>query len=321
VWASSTGAGRPDPERLAQARQAAGAAREAGLQGRGGGLRLDGVEVEQAVVVTHQDAHPGGGAERQRLGEVEVAGDPAAGSEGVAPVDGEERHLHAELPEPGGLSGVGDAVPGVVDDPAAEPEHVAEEDAVPLGVERHLLVRGGDGLDHHLAEDQPLPGVEGPERRRGDADGEGTGALRQRDHHQGAGAGRQEPGERLRIHVVGVAMGAEDQLDPAQPGRGDGRRHHAAVRQLGAGVLPGQMIGEVGIDDHPGGAVLQHEPGLAQPVEAQRAVVRGGARQHRGQRTGQRLDGDGEVRHGRRFPAPRGGCPPPRRWPGPRSRR
>jgi hypothetical protein len=78
-------------------------------------------------------------------------------------------------------------------------------------------------------------------------------------------AGHGNSQQCFAIHVVGVAMGAQDGIKPNEIGRSNGRRHHPDVRKSGSRIFLGKRVGQIGVYGDGESWCFQKESGLSQP--------------------------------------------------------
>src|SRR6185295_9730823 len=121
--------------------------------------RLRGGRVELEHVVVAGDCQAGADRAREPggFGAREVPGHATLGG---AAVDGKERQVHLEYPEPLGLAFVGDAVPRVVEREGPETNDVAEVAASALRIPIDRLVGGRHGRDPEAGGVQVPPVVQ-----------------------------------------------------------------------------------------------------------------------------------------------------------------
>ena len=182
-----------------------------------------------------------------RLGTGEVAGHPALRR---AAVDGEQGHVEGERPQLLHLTLVPDAVPGVVDREATEARDVSEVPAAAALVALDLLVGGGDGRDAEAGHLDLSAVVEAHRSRRIDLQplgGEGAVGLRHDEDQFRVGV--EERAEGLGVEVVGVVVARRHHVDEVQPRRIEDALGHADVGLVGPGVLLGERVGEVRIEE------------------------------------------------------------------------
>ena len=139
----------------------------------------------------------------------------------------------------------------------------------PRGVGVDPLVRRGNGPDAKTGTFVTLARFDRPHAIGGQAQPD-------RMFHQAPGADQEGPprgphqvGQGAGVHVVGMLVGGENQVDvhlAEQAGR-DGAGGHADVRLVGALILSRQVLGKVRVDDQDSGLGLQDIAALANPPD------------------------------------------------------
>ena len=102
--------------------------------------------------------------------------------------------------------------------------------------------------------------------------------------------GARERAQRVGVEVVGVRVRGGHDVDEAEPRRVDHPLGHAHVRLVGAGVLAGQRVRQVRVEQQVAAVVGDQEAALAEPPEVERS--RGGL--HVGE---ERLTGEQRTEH------------------------
>ena len=145
---------------------------------------------------------------------------------------------------------------------------IAEEAMATLGIPLQRLVRGADGHDDEPGQDGgAFPGVQRDQPVRFDlGPPHGLGAARPRHHEAQGRMPSRERRQGSGVHVVGVVVGHENEVDRAQPLDVDRRRHQPLMRRRGAAILLGERVGEIGVDQQAQATRLDHEASLAEPV-------------------------------------------------------
>jgi hypothetical protein len=154
---------------------------------------------------------------------------------------------------------------------ATEADDVAELPAAARRVALHGLVGRRDRVQLHAARPDGPALVEA--ERPVDVDpeplgDEGAGGLR--DHQRRLGVAAQHGTERLGVEVVGVGVARRDDVDAVEERRVDDALAQAHVRAVRGGVLPGQRVGEVRVEEHPPPRCGQQEAALAEPPQVER---------------------------------------------------
>ncbi len=78
---------------------------------------------------------------------------------------------------------------------------------------------------------------------------------------------RADRAQRLAVEVVGVAVRREHDVDERELLGRDDMRVHPDVRRLGALVLLGQRVGEIGVDEQVPALVTDEEAALPEPPD------------------------------------------------------
>src|SRR5882724_3590110 len=73
--------------------------------------------------------------------------------------------------------------------------------------------------------------------------------------------------------MVGVIVAGGDHVDKVEARRVNDALGHADVRFVGCGVLPGQRVRQIGIEQQMAAPPLHQKPALPQPPEAEIVVV------------------------------------------------
>ena len=78
---------------------------------------------------------------------------------------------------------------------------------------------------------------------------------------------RADRAQRLAVEVVGVAVRREHDVDKRELLGRDDTRVHPDVRRVGALVLLGQRVGEIGVDEQVSAFVTDQEAALPEPPD------------------------------------------------------
>ena len=116
-----------------------------------------------------------------------------------------------------------------------------------------------------------------------------------RHHEPAAGLLACDCGERLGIHVVGMPVRAEHEVEPAEvcPAdlvEGDRRRHKPLMGEFPAAVFRGQRVRKIRIDQDHSPRSLHNEAGLPEPAEVERTIEGPGTTNQRTRASRQTVD-------------------------------
>lgn len=243
--------------------------------GVGEGLWAGGVEGEEIVVAGNHQAGVDLMGELGGLGSGEVAGDAAFRG---APIDREDGEVGSEGLQPSGHALIPEGVAAVVDVEGAEFEDVAEAGEVAVGIAVERFMGGRDGVDSKgegWVEEGRFGHRSGRSVEADDASVRkiaafaGDGPLGFGTEKEKPGIGGDEGAQGVGIEMVGVAVAGADDVDADESGGIDDADGKADVGFVGAGVLAGEGIRQVGIDQETGAAGLEEVSALAEPPDVE----------------------------------------------------
>jgi hypothetical protein len=189
-----------------------------------------------------------------------LLGDPRSVSAVHVPevaIDGQDRDVECENPQPVAETGVRRSVPRVIDRPraAADDEADCSSRSVVLRTDgREAEVRDRDSLVDVDEFGDDICVLHGERVETGRADK----------------CARSQRVQRHRVEVVGVSVTGRDDVDEPEPCGIDDASRHPHVRGRRFRVLLGQRVRQVGVEEEIAVVELDEKPALAEPPEMQR---------------------------------------------------
>ena len=201
--------------------------------------------------------------------EREVARHAIAAAVLVAPVDRQQRHLRRQACQRRRQRRIRNAVARMVQPHASHIDDIAEPLVLVLRVDGQGFMRrrhrAHAKTGQHLHAVAGVDGDQAPVRHAAAlarlVDGGG------RHHERQARKTHRQRLQGIGVHMVGMAVRAQHQVEPQQVVGHDGRGHHAPVRKCRARIFARQRVRQIRVEQHPVAGQVDDEAGLAQPVQ------------------------------------------------------